>query len=84
MVYITMDMIVDEGRVFGARYYTVQPTVWPNPNVPWIEMEQWMTETFGPSPVDGVFSPNGRWYANNERFWFRNKKDMEWFLLRWQ
>jgi hypothetical protein len=25
-----------------------------------------------------------RWYMNNSKFWFRDKKDLEWFLLRWQ
>jgi hypothetical protein len=42
-----------------------------------------MENSFGPTAHDGVWTPDMRWYANNAKFWFRNKKDLEWFLLRW-
>ena len=89
MVYSTMDMKIDEGRVYGARYYTVEPQViswdldgdWGGIDI-WGLMENWCTDTFGIS--EGAFEPSQRWYANSSRFWFREKKDLEWFVLKWQ
>lgn len=70
---------INEGRVYGARYLTVHPSNgWH-----WNEMMAWMIDTFGPSAIDGVFTPNMRWYANNAKFWFRNEKDLTMFILRW-
>ena len=71
---------ISEGRVYGARYYTVEPV---NASNKWNEMMEWMISTFGPSACDGVWTPSMRWYANNAKFWFRNKKDLDWFVLRW-
>jgi hypothetical protein len=68
-----------EGTVYGKPYLTVQPMS----IVKWKEMEAWMVETFGSTAHDGVWTPNMRWYMNNSKFWFRDKKDLEWFLLRW-
>lgn len=70
---------LSEGRVYGARYLTVHP----NNGSHWNEMMAWMTETFGPSSIDGVWTPGMRWYANNAKFWFRDKKDLEWFMIKW-
>ena len=69
-----------EGTVYGQKYLTVQPINIIN----WKEMEAWIVETFGPTSQDGVWTPNMRWYMNNSKFWFRDKKDLEWFILRWQ
>lgn len=69
-----------KGTVYGQQYLTVQPM----DSVKWKEMEAWVVETFGPTSHDGVWTSNMRWYMNNSKFWFRNKKDLEWFLLRWQ
>jgi len=44
---------------------------------------EWCVTTFGPTPVDGVWTPGGRWYANNAKFWFRDKEDMLVFVMRW-
>lgn len=71
---------LSEGRVYGARYHTLSPT---NSKTRWNEMTEWMTDTFGPTAVDGVWTPNMRWYANNSKFWFRNPKDLTLFILRW-
>jgi hypothetical protein len=82
-----MDIVCEEGRVFGSRYYTAKPILdyWLGPPLsPWGEMMEWCVETFGPTPVDGIWTPDACWYANNAKFWFRRKKDLEWFLLRWQ
>lgn len=78
-----MELKIDEGRVYGAKYLTVEPNHWPL-FTPWDQIEAWCTETYGPQPVDGVFSPNARWYLNNSKVWFRSEKDLEWFILRWQ
>jgi hypothetical protein len=67
-----------EGRVAGARYLTVAPM---NAEGMWSDMMSWMVDTFG--PVNDIWEPNGRWYANNAKFWFRNPKDRDWFVLRW-
>jgi hypothetical protein len=70
---------LDEGRVYGARYLTVHPTN----GAQWNSMMEWMVETFGPTAHDGVWTPSMRWYANNAKFWFRNAKDRDWFILKW-
>lgn len=75
-----------EGRVFGARYYTVSPKFdkisgWYNQQ--WNDMMSWCVDIFGPTPKDGVWTPGARWYANNAKFWFRNEQDRTAFLLRW-
>jgi hypothetical protein len=85
-----MKLELDEGRVFGARYWLVHPV--PSWNLigdwggidAWHKMVEWCVEVFGPTPLDGVWTPGARWYANNARFYFRNEADRDWFLLRWQ
>jgi hypothetical protein len=84
-----MELELSEGRIFGARYYTAKPILdWWVPGVlngpNWQNMLEWCVETYGPTPEDGVWTPSGRWYANNAKFWFREKKDLEWFMLKWQ
>jgi hypothetical protein len=73
------DLQIGEGRVYGSRYLTVHPSSGHS----WNNMLSWCVETYGPSSVDGVWTPNMRWYANNAKFWFRNEKDLNWFVLRW-
>ena len=69
------------GKVFGKQYLTVAPM---NAEGMWSDMMEWMVTTFGPlDDSQGVFTPNQRWYANNAKFWFRNQKDRDWFVLRW-
>jgi hypothetical protein len=68
------------GKVFGKQYLTVAPM---NAEGRWNDMMEWMIDTFGPTPKDGVWTPDARWYANNAKFWFRNQKDRDWFVLRW-
>ena len=79
------DLELGEGKVYGARYYTVRPV-----GGSWADMEQWCTETFGKDggaiwghdPKKAPL-PNERWYMNNSKFWFRNLKDRDWFVMRW-
>ena len=70
---------------FGGTYYVVQPVGWMHAgdNFQWDAMVAWVVETFGPTPKDGVWTPEARWYCNNARFYFRNIKDRDWFILRW-
>jgi hypothetical protein len=69
------------GKVFGQEYLTVAPM---NAEGKWADMMQWMVDSFGAlDDTHGVFTPNQRWYANNAKFWFRNQKDRDWFVLRW-
>ena len=77
-----------EGKIFGARYYTVRP-FFPAHTPTWFRQEwndmlQWCVETYGPSPYDGVWTPGSRWYANNAKFWFREEADRTLFVLKWQ
>jgi hypothetical protein len=80
---------LSEGRLSGARYWTVHPVIswdlggdWGNVDS-WQAMMEWCIETFGPGPADGVWTPGARWYANSAKFWFRDEKDRAWFILRW-
>lgn len=92
MVFTAMELIISEGRVYGSRYYTAEPAEhqWDvNPDwsfrKPWKEMEEWCADTFGPSGhIWGEKIPVfHRWYVNNAKFWFKDKKDLEWFMLKW-
>ena len=80
-------MKIHEGTVFGEKYYTVDPDIKSDRlllyHESWHDMENWCKKTFGCPPANGVWEPHGRWYMNNSKFWFREKKDLEWFLIRW-
>jgi len=76
------DLVLSEGRVYGARYYCLEP-VGGN----WLEMETWCSDTYGNCgsawDKDKTPEPNARWYMNDRRFWFREEKDRNWFVLKW-
>jgi hypothetical protein len=79
------DLVLSEGTVYGSRYYTVEPV-----GGSWLEMEAWCYDTFG--NTGNIWSetknltpePLQRWYANNRKFWFKEEKDRDWFMLRWR
>jgi len=78
------DLVLSEGTVYGARYYTVEP-VGGN----WLEMETWVLKTYGKSTgsiwaENKAPEPAQRWYMNNRKFWFRDEKDRTMFILRWR
>ena len=78
------DLVLSEGKVFGARYYCVEPV-----GGSWIEMEAWARTTYGdPAEVweahNFIWPDCGRWYMNNRRFWFREEKDRTMFILKWR
>ena len=83
-----MELILSEGMVYGEKYHTVHPSLdWVVYNEKsgsyWKHIEDWCKDTYGPTPVCGVWTPYMRWYMNNSKFWFRDKKDLEWFVIRW-
>ncbi len=77
------DLVLGEGKVYGARYYTVEPV-----GGSWLDMETWCMDTYG-STEGSIWAenkaptPGERWYMNNRKFWFREQKDRDWFILRW-
>ena len=77
-------MMFDVGTVYGLQYYTVEPIA-DN----WSDMEIWCHETFGETgsiwqeTKNLTPQPNKRWYANNRKFWFREEKDRDWFIIKW-
>jgi hypothetical protein len=77
-------LVLDEGRVFGSRYYTAQPMGWGfyGDGIEWNDMVAWCVKTFGPT-TSVAWEPNQRWYVNNAKFWFRDTKDQLLFVLRW-
>jgi hypothetical protein len=79
------ELILDEAISFDQAYYIIYVngrSVFGDYNV-WNDMIVWATDTFGPTPEDGVWTPGARWYVNNARFWFREERDRDWFILRW-
>ena len=72
-----MSLILSEGRIHGAKYYTVH-AMFGN----WKLLEAWARETYGePSNIWDIEC--GRWYMNDSLFWFRNESDLTMFMLRW-
>ena len=81
-----MELIQSEGRVFDARYYTIEPTwAWDVGwyNQYWNDMVAWCVKEYGPTTKDAAWTPGMRWYVNNAKFWFREKDDLMYFILRW-
>jgi hypothetical protein len=76
------DYYLEHGRgtICGQEYLSVAPM---NAEDQWGDMMQWMVNTFGPTPFDSIWTPDQRWHVNNAKFWFRNAKDRDWFVLRW-
>jgi len=78
------DIVLSEGTVYGARYYTAQPI-----GGDWHEMVAWSLEHFGSSGSniwgeDKAPEPAERWYMNNRKFWFRDEMDRMIFVLKWR
>jgi len=78
------DIVLSEGKVYGARYYTAEP-VGGN----WREMEAWCMEHFGTAGEHiwgekAAPEPAQRWYMNNRKFWFRDERDRMIFVLKWR
>ena len=76
------DYYLEHGRgtICGQEYLSVAPM---NAEGMWSDMMAWMIKTFGPTPFDSIWTPDQRWHVNNAKFWFRDQKDRDWFVLRW-
>jgi hypothetical protein len=78
------NLVLSEGTVYGARYYTVEPV-----GGSWMDMEMWAIQVYG-DPGDKIWDsgpaplPAKRWYMNNRKFWFREEKDRTMFILKWR
>jgi len=72
-----MSLILSEGRIYGAKYYTVRPVFGS-----WKVLEAWARETYG-EPCDIWDIKCGRWYMNDSKFWFRKESDLTMFVLKW-
>jgi hypothetical protein len=81
---------LNEGRVYGARYWTICPVPewdvngdWGGVDT-WHKMEKWCVETFGPTPNNGVWTP-GRRDAEVQGMTVAIKGDatLTEFLLKW-
>ena len=79
------DLVFSEGTVYGSRYYCVEPV-----GGSWLDMESWCLDTYGSTGSIWAETksltpePLQRWYMNNRKFWFKELKDRDWFVLRWQ
>lgn len=80
------DLVLSEGTVYGSRYYCVEPI-----GGHWLDMEVWCYQTYGDcGDQDKIWGektapePAQRWYSNNRKFWFRDEKDRDWFIIRWR
>jgi hypothetical protein len=79
------DLVFSEGTVYGSRYYCVEPV-----GGSWLDMETWALDTYGSTGSIWAETksltpePLQRWYMNNRKFWFKELKDRDWFVLRWQ
>lgn len=80
------ELVLTEGRVYGARYYCVEP-IGGN----WRAIEDWCISTYGET-TGSIWAeevnkttpmPGERWYANNRKFWFRNERDRTMFIIKW-
>jgi hypothetical protein len=76
------DYYLEHGRgtICGQEYLSVAPM---NADGQWHDMMEWMVNSFGPTPFDSIWMPDQRWHVNNAKFWFRDAKDRDWFVLRW-
>jgi hypothetical protein len=87
-----MELKIEEGRVYGLPYHTVQPMFSAHPQTwfkqEWKEMEDWCVQTMGLAGslwANSGLTPklNYRWYMNDSKFWFREQSDLTMFILKW-
>ena len=75
-----MKLNIDEGKYVsneGDAYYSIEvdgrQTFGDYPL--WVDMINWANEQYG--------DDYKRWNVSTKRFFFRDKEDLEWFILRW-
>lgn len=67
---------------FGDCHYWVEATacgLFSERYLKNIEIDEWVVATYGPKSDWGY----GRWCASDARYWFKEEKDRDWFILRW-
>ena len=84
--YADVEFVRSTGTVFGHLYHTVEPRniEWQDSRRMWDDIFLWCSQMFGEVGSPWQTEPNRRWYANNSKFWFRDEKDLAWFMLRWK
>jgi hypothetical protein len=79
--------IKSTGSVYGIPYKIIQyPEDHSYKNQEFLRpINLWCWDTFGQrgEVYDGPGIPH-RWYYQRNVFWFRDERDYEWFILRWQ
>lgn len=83
-----MAITTGKGTIYGARYHWVKPLGWGPYGVldSYSEMVEWNIEQFGNVKWDAGNNtpiPGQRWYSYSAKFWFREKDDFAYFVLRW-
>lgn len=78
------DLILSESRVHGSVYHCVEPV-----DGHWPDMDAWSRQTYGEpgefwTREDFMWPEQTRWFMNDRKFWFRNLKDRDWFIMRWR
>lgn len=67
---------------FGDCHYWVQVTVpglFSERLEKNLEIDEWVEKTYGSKSTWGY----GRWTGADGRYWFKEEKDRDWFILRW-
>ena len=67
---------------FGDCHYWVQVTVpglFSERLEKNLEIDAWVEKTYGSKSTWGY----GRWTGADGRYWFKEEKDRDWFILRW-
>lgn len=80
-----MKFKLDETRWHGCRYIVVEPELdysYPNGENRWQSMDWWCRESFGPAG-DVWENKVDRYYVNGGKFYFRDDRDINLFMLRW-
>ena len=81
-VYNTKIELHTGNEKFGDCEYWVQvavPGLFSERRYKHLEIEEWVKQTYGPTSDWGY----GRWTAADSRYWFKEEKDRDWFVLRW-
>ncbi len=81
-IYDTKIELHTGNEKFGDCEYWVQanvPGLFSERRYKNLEIEAWVEQTYGPKSDWGY----GRWTAADSRYWFKEEKDRDWFVLKW-
>jgi hypothetical protein len=71
------ELITDELTFGGTTFYTVELK-----NYDWDNVYVWTRETFGPPRTDKG-DHDKKWFISGGTFYFEEKKNRDWLILRW-